>query len=60
MELCREPSGVYVGEPTSSQKLSWGTLETQPLSEPLEPLPDMHWEDSELSVAGRRKGRNHP
>lgn len=28
-------------------------LETQPLSEPLETLPDMQCDDSELSVAGR-------
>jgi len=39
----------------SSQKLSWGMLETQPLSEPLEPLPDMQCDDSELSVAGGRE-----
>lgn len=39
----------------SSQKLSCGMLETQPLSEPLEPLPDMQCDDSELSVAGRRE-----
>lgn len=39
----------------SSQKLSCGMLETQPLSEPLEPLPDMQCEDSELSVAGGRE-----
>ena len=32
-------------------------LETQPLSEPLEPLPDMQCDDSELSVAeGREEG----
>lgn len=30
-------------------------LETQPLSEPLEPLPDMQCDDSELSVAGERE-----
>lgn len=30
-------------------------LETQPLSEPLEPLPDMQCEDSELSVAGEEQ-----
>lgn len=42
----------------SSQKLSCGMLETQPLSEPLEPLPDMQCDDSELSVAGGRQG-NH-
>lgn len=30
-------------------------LETQPLSEPLEPLPDMQCDDSELSVAGGRE-----
>lgn len=39
----------------SSQKLSCGMLETQPLSEPLEPLPDMQCDDSELSVAGGRE-----
>lgn len=51
-----EPSGMGRGEPRSSQKLSWGALDTQPLSEPLEPLLDMHWEeDSELSVAGDKK-----
>lgn len=30
-------------------------LETQPLSEPLEPLPDMQCDDSELSVAGEEQ-----
>lgn len=39
----------------SSQKLSCGMLETQPLSEPLEPLPDMQCDDSELSVAGEER-----
>lgn len=39
----------------SSQKLSCGTLETQPLSEPLEPVADMQCDDSELSVAGERE-----
>lgn len=57
-ELCCEPRGMYGGEPTSSQKLSCGMLETQPLSEPLEPLPDMQCEDSELSVAGGKRGRS--
>lgn len=40
------------GEVASSERLSWGIPETQPLSDPLEPPPDMHCEDSELSVAG--------
>ena len=54
-ELCCEPRGMKGGEPLSSQKLSCGMLETQPLSEPLEPLPDMQCDDSELSVAGEEQ-----
>lgn len=54
-ELCCGPMGMKGGEPMSSKKLSCGTLETQPLSEPLEPVADMQCDDSELSVAGERK-----
>lgn len=53
-EAREEPDGVDSEDPGSSQKLSWGRPETHPLSEPLEPLPDMQWEDSESSVAGGR------